>query len=248
MGAAVVLVSFALACEAGEESAPADLVRQAEEALQAGRGDQALELSGRAIAAEPANPRWFNYRGALHFRLGMIRPSIDDFDEAIALSPGLAPHHWQRGISYYYAGRFEEGARQFELHRTVNPNDVENAVWHFLCVAKWKGVEEARARLIPIQGDRRVPMMQVHALFAGKATPVDVLAAANAGDPSPAELEQRLFYAHLYLGLYHEALGDPRKSAEHIELAVEKYPADHYMGDVARVHQKLRSAARENAP
>ena len=237
---AVALISLVAVGLAGDEVSPGELVRRAEQQLIAGNPQQALELAGRAIAAEPANPRWHNYRGGLRFRLGMIRPSIDDFDRAIELAPHTAPHHWQRGISYYYAGEFEKGAKQFELHQTVNRNDVENAVWHFLCVAKWKGLEEAKARLIPIQGDPRVPMMQVHALFAGHATPADVLAAAREGDPAAAELAQRLFYAHLYLGLYYEAHGQTERSAEHIRIAVERYPAQHYMGDVARVHQTLR--------
>src|SRR6266853_660464 len=59
--------------------------------------------------------------------------------------------------------------RQFELHQTVNDNDVENAVWHYLCVARLAGVEKAHASLIRIQRDSRVPMMAVYALFGGKA-------------------------------------------------------------------------------
>ena len=39
-----------------------------------------------------------------------------------------------------------------------------------------------------VTGDARVPMAQVQAMFAGKATPDDVLAAAHGGNPRPAEL------------------------------------------------------------
>ena len=35
-----------------------------------------------------------------------------------------------------YAGRYQDCREQFESHRTVNPDDVENAAWHFLCVAR----------------------------------------------------------------------------------------------------------------
>ena len=49
-----------------------------------------------------------------------------------------------------------------------------------------------------------------------------------------------LMYAHLYIGLYLEAEGDARKSLQHIQLAAVKYAAGHYMGDVARLHYKLR--------
>ena len=94
----------------------------------------------------------------------------------------------------YYAGEYEKGVKQFEIHQDVNSNDVENSVWHFLCVNKIKGFEAARKSLIDIKGDGRVPMAQVQKLFAGKLEPKDVLDAANAGDPSPDELRLSLIH------------------------------------------------------
>ena len=192
------------------------------------------------IKLDPRLPDAWQNRGSTHFKLGHIKESIADFDKFIELLPFEAPQHWQRGIAYYYAGRFEAGRKQFELHQTVNPNDVENAVWHFLCVARASNVEKARAALIPIQGDSRVPMMEVHALFAGKLKPEDVLKAAAAGDPPQPRLNRQLFYAHLYLGLYFEALGDDKQAREHIAKAAGEFQTGDYMGDVARVHLLLR--------
>lgn len=194
--------------------------------------DAGLKLNTNAAAA-------WQRRGEAHFRLGHFKESVADFDKVIELMPAQAPQHWQRGIALYYAGRFEDGRKQFELHQTVNAHDVENAVWHYLCVARASGVDKARAALIPIDGDARVPMAQVHALFAAKAKPEDVLSAAKAGDPSPDRLDNQLFYAHLYLGLYFEAIGDPKLAREHIFKAATGFKADHYMGDVARVHTQV---------
>jgi lipoprotein NlpI len=194
--------------------------------------DAVLKLNPNAATA-------YQRRGEAHFRLGNFKESIADFDRVIDLMPAQAPQHWQRGIALYYAGRYEDGRKQFELHQTVNSRDVENAVWHFLCVARASSVEKARAALIPIEGDARVPMAQVHALFAAKAKPEDVLAAAKAGNPTPDRLDNHLFFAHLYLGLYFEAIGDTRLAREHILKAATGFKADHYMGDVARVHAQV---------
>ncbi len=188
-------------------------------------------------------PQWsegYNRRGAEHFKLGHIQQSLDDFDRAIKLDPAQAPYNWQRGISLYYAGRYEDGRKQFELHQTVNSNDVENAVWRYLCMARAGTAASARAAILPIQHDARVPMMQIYALYEGKLGVDDVLAAARAGNGNPPaeELNDRLFYAHLYIGLYYEAAGDAKAAREHIERAVS-YRANHYMGDVARVHLGL---------
>lgn len=184
------------------------------------------------------SPDAYNRRGEEHFKRGRIRESLADFDRAIALQPRLAPYHWQRGISLYYAGRYEDGRKQFELHQTVNGNDVENAVWRYLCMARPGGVAAARAGLLPIAHDRRVPMMEIYGLYRGTASIENVMAAVRAGNPPPDVLSGRLFYAYLYIGLHYEAVGAAKLARENIGLAVEQM-ADHYMGDVARVHLQL---------
>jgi len=195
-----------------------------------------VSLAGSLFAAEALTASDFEKRGERHFRRGEIKEAITDFDNVIELRPEQEPYHWQRGIAYYYAGEYQKGRRQFELHQTVNPNDVENAVWHFLCVAKAESFDKARQQLISIHGDCRVPMMEIYRLFAGTSSPEVVLAAAKEGDPSSGELKSRLFYAHLYLGLYADAKGDRAGTLEHIRAAVRDFGQPHYMGDVARVH------------
>ncbi len=190
----------------------------------------------QSLKLEPSSASLYQARGEDYFRLGRFKESVADFDRYLELVPGQKPYHWQRGISLYYAGEFAEGRKQFELHQTVNTHDVENAVWHFLCAARASGLEKARASLIPIEGDSRIPMSQVHQLFAGKLKPAEVLEAARAGSPSANELNNRLFYAHLYLGLYFEAIGDAAAAREHIFKSAAEFSADHYMGDVARSH------------
>jgi lipoprotein NlpI len=117
---------------------------------------------------------------------------------------------------------------------------VENAAWHFICVAKADGVEAARKVLIPISGDARVPMKEVHELFAGKGSEEAVLKAASTGDVAEDVRQNHLCYAHLYLGLYFEALGEKEKAKTHMVKAATDYRMEHYMGKVAQVHVKLR--------
>jgi lipoprotein NlpI len=193
-------------------------------------------LIGKALFAflllQSSWQEW-NRQGEDQFRRAEIDESIRSFDRAIALEPRLAPHHWQRGISLYYAEKWKDCARQFESHRTVNPEDVENAVWHYLCVARTEGKEAARRKLITVRADDRVPMAQIHLLFAGAAEPRAVLEAAG-GDGNSR------FYAHLYLGLFYESEGDAALAKSHILQAAGEPGSRHYMGDVARVHVKRR--------
>jgi len=214
-----------------------DLLQQARAAVRQGEHQRAVELLGKLIDRGPSADL-YDLRGSEQFILGRIDESIADFDRAIALAPERERQHWKRGISYYYAGRYRDGQKQFEAYQTFDDNDVENAVWRFLCMARGAGLDEARRSILKIRRDPRVPMMEVYDLFAGKLTVDDVLRAVEAGDPSADELHRRRFYAHLYLGLYYDATGDSGKAREHVTLAAEKYPIGHYMADVARVHAR----------
>jgi lipoprotein NlpI len=196
----------------------------------------------RVIARFPQAAQYIDRRGDAYLMAGKMPEAVADFDRYVELAPMSKPQHWRRGIALYYAGRYRDGVEQFELHQTVNRNDVENAVWHYLCNAKVIGVEKARVALIPIHGDARVPLMTVHALFAGKAKPEEVLKEASAGTVSPERRKTQLFYAHLYLGLYYESAGDAKTSLEHMTRAATEYANPGYMGDVARVHVQLRKA------
>jgi lipoprotein NlpI len=214
----------------------------------------ALLCASPTTAAEPANaesPATLFASGVRLFFAGQPVESSAAFDRLVKLEPDAEPELWQRGLALYYAGRFADGRRQFELHRTVNPADVENVAWHFACVARDQDPDQARKAIIPVGNDRRVPMREILDLFAGRADPAAVLAAAEAG-PEERRRDQ-LCYAHLYLGLYFEAVGDAEKAKRHMLLAADTYSMDHYMGKVAQVHCRLRgwtpvAAPTESAP
>jgi len=192
----------------------------------------------------PADPGHWYAEGERLFFAAEPAAAVAAFDRLVAISPGAAPQLWQRGIALYYAGRFAEGRRQFELHQQVNPNDVENAAWHFLCVARSVDLAGARAALIPVTGDARVPMREIHQLFAGSGSAEAVLAAAGDEQSSADDRRDRLCYAHLYLGLYYEAMAQTELAKSHLLLAALDFRMDHYMGRVAQVHVQLRGWSR----
>jgi lipoprotein NlpI len=188
---------------------------------------QAREIMDRAVA---------------DFQEGRITQAVDGFDRVAKLVPNYAPQLWQRGIALYYAGRYKDCRAQFESHRTVNPADVENAAWHFLCVARGESVEKAKRALLPVGPDSRVPMREVYEMFRGKLTPEQVMRAA--GDAVDAQ-----FFAYLYTGLYYEAMGDAERAMRQITAAADdRFAVGGYMHGVARVHRDLLSKAKPKLP
>lgn len=193
---------------------------------------------GSVAAQEKADADQLYREGVESFYAAKPKESVAAFDKLIALEPAVKPQLWQRGLSLYYMGEYQAGRQQFEVHQTVNTADVENAAWHFICVARAENVDAARKALIPIEGDPRIPMKQVHELFAGKGSPEEVLKAAESGEGK--SLRNHRCYAHLYLGLYFEALGDEAKAKAHMLKAAKDYSMNHYMGTCAQVHVKVR--------
>lgn len=114
------------------------------------------------VSSSEESRRQLVSKGMNLFRQGDINGSIDLFDSAEAADKSLRPFLWQRGISYYYADRFQEGSDQFRYDVRVNPlvrekhslssllmvcvffptkmhavgKDVEEIVWDIACLSR----------------------------------------------------------------------------------------------------------------
>jgi lipoprotein NlpI len=179
--------------------------------------------------------------GTEHFKLADFEKSLECFDRFLAAMPEQAPRFWQRGIVAYHAGKYETAMKQFELYRRLDTNDVEVVVWQYLCTAKLKGLERARLAVPAMTDDVRIPMTEINRMFAGTVEPSEVLRVAAIDTSKPpadaaARLNEQMFYAHFYVGLYYEARGQTAKAAEHIGQAALVYRVNNFMGVLARVH------------
>jgi len=143
---------------------------------------------------------------------------------------------WQRGLSLYYVNRFEEGATQFREDVAVNPNDTEESIWCFLCEAQLHGPEEARRRFLKVGRDSRPVMRAAYNLFRDGGDTKELL---NCGSAN----EHDFFYAHLYVGLYHEAQSETEAAKDAMTAAVSSSYGSRsgdYMATLAKVHCACR--------
>lgn len=85
----------------------------------------------RSASPSPPRPPFCrpNFPTQAKFRGNRVEESIEDFDAALSASPSMRPYLWQRGLSLYYVGQYEEGAKQFRDDVAVNPNDTEESIW-----------------------------------------------------------------------------------------------------------------------
>lgn len=190
------------------------------------------------VAARAQHPQAFIDQAEEAFAAGRLEDSVAAFDRLVALDPEAAPWMWQRGIALYYLGRFEACAAQFAAYQGVNAGDLESAVWHMACVARWQSVEAARAAMFPPGRDPRVMRAEVYEMFAGRLPPGAVLNRAG------FIADVAVFYARFYAGLYAEVMGDEAGAREHLRIAASDVYGDHggFMNVVARRHwAQLRS-------
>ena len=222
-------------------------------ALYIGRGDcrsaldrhaEAISDFDRAIEMEPKSMTGYHYRGRERFKAGEVEKSIADFDRAIELAPDHENECWERGLSRYYAGQFAKAQKSFEDYHKVGPEDIENGLWRMLSQAEVEGLPAAQKALFQYEPKRRPPFPLLHDLYSGKAKPEAVLEHAVDSASGEADLKTRLFYAHLYLGMWFVAKRDRPTAIVYLEKAVALRSTD-YMWYVARHQLKVLKAADE---
>lgn len=203
-----------------------------------------MEASSSPDMTASMSPKRLLNTGMQKFKEGDIQGSIELFDAVDRSAPdgSLRPYLWQRGISYYYADRFQDGSNQFQLDVRVNPLDVEEIVWDIACQARLDPSLFPPPKMLSLpQGkkDRRKIMGTVYSLFRGEAMEQDLAVAGHQGSIADE------FYSLFYLGLYSEARGNMGKAENYMRTAAQSTYATglgsgDYMSYCAKVHCKLR--------
>ncbi len=218
------------------------LVRKADGALAAKDIETVIKIMGEFQKRDNVSPRFKMEAARILFGAGDMKNAAKLYDEILEVRPEIKPQLWQRGLALYYAEEFEKGVDQFDTHQTFNSQDVENSVWHMLCQSRLTSVDEARKGMIKIEQDTRIPMKQVFDMFAGAGTPQEVLDACGY-EEGKQRRDSSIYHGLLYVGLFHEMMGDQEASNESMKEALGYKPhIAGLMGHVAEGHLRARKA------
>ena len=205
---------------------------------------QADAAEWRAVLERSKDP---SARGDAHFKLAEFDKAVAEYEKMVELDPSLEKSHWRRGIAYFYAGKHDKAAHQFEIYNTFDNVDRENGIWRYFSQYKAHGKEKAREGLLKYAKDDREPFGDVYQLFEGKKTPDQILAKIKEAELGDEAREMRYFYAHLYIGLNFAVEGKPDDAKPHLRKAVENKWGPkagfgpNYMWHVGRLHLDLLS-------
>lgn len=228
------------------------LLVAAAEAFNAGDYNTTRTKCKEVAELLPEDPRVQQRAAEILYLSGHAKESVPLFDKANELDTKRAPHNWQRGIALATVGDFKRGAEQFKIHHDVNPDDVENSAWYYLCVAKSQSVDAAKKTLIGSRGDRREPMMDILEMLRGEGSPEKVVAAAEKVGPAPENRKMAQFYGDLYIGLYYDSVGRSEDAEKFLKRSLS-YETRGYMADTARVYlaerfQKSKDSGSNGKP
>ncbi|MEM9368994.1 MAG: tetratricopeptide repeat protein [Planctomycetota bacterium] len=237
-GLLVMIFIGALGCGRlpGDERVARDLAREAAIALRNGDSGAARGAADQMRSLADEVPSIAMTVADVYLRTGEIELAVEFFDRVYDAQESQRPYLWRRGIALAFAERWEDAAKQFEIHRNVNPHDVENATWHFFCVAKSRGFDAAVELLLPAPGDERPPLEEVLQMYrTGDIDPVESAIESLAADSVSRRSAE--FYGYLYVAMYCDAKGQPDRARDAIQRSVA-HAGRGYMGDVARVYAK----------
>ncbi len=193
-------------------------------------------------------------RGDAHFFLSQFAEAVADYDAMVKADPAQDASHWRRGIALFYAGRFDDAAKQFERYHSFDNVDRENGIWRFLCQTRSIGLVKARESLLKYEKDDREPFPAVFRLFAGTTTDHQIMEGIAAAKIGAEDRQSRQFYADLYIGLNHAVQDRPREAQVALARATRnEWPrtagyGPRWMWQVGRVHWELLEAQRTARP
>jgi len=83
--------------------------------------DEALADCNRAVQADKTNPGYLETRALLQLRRGQAEPALADFDQSLALKPGVAMVLYGRGIAHARLGHADASRADLDAARKLRP-------------------------------------------------------------------------------------------------------------------------------
>ncbi|MED6124511.1 Serine/threonine-protein phosphatase 5 [Stylosanthes scabra] len=100
---------------------------RANEAFNARKFTQAIELYTQAIELNDKNAVYYANRAFAHLRLEEYGSAIQDATKAIEVDPKYSKGYYRRGTAHLAMGKFKEALKDFQQVKKMCPNDTDAA-------------------------------------------------------------------------------------------------------------------------
>ncbi|CAJ1964431.1 unnamed protein product [Sphenostylis stenocarpa] len=97
----------------------------ANEAFNARKYSQAIDLYTQAIELNSGNAVYYSNRAFAHLRLEEYGSAIQDATKAIEVDPKYSKGYYRRGAAHIGLGKFKEALKDFQQVKKMSPNDPD---------------------------------------------------------------------------------------------------------------------------
>ncbi|CAF1148590.1 unnamed protein product [Adineta steineri] len=102
-----------------------ELKLKANEAFQANKNDEAIDLYSQAIALDEKNHVLFSNRSAAYTKLGKYEDALKDAEECITLKPDFTKGYSRKGAALSFLKRYDEAINVYEEGLKIDPSNQQ---------------------------------------------------------------------------------------------------------------------------
>lgn len=127
---ALAAVGIALVATVSAEEPPdatppdADQLSRAQQAWQAGRYTEVVEIASAALGSRPDDANFYRLRAAAQGKLHRHVEAVADYDELLALDPGEARVFQWRGSELFKLGQMDRSLADFDRYLELRPAEA----------------------------------------------------------------------------------------------------------------------------
>jgi uncharacterized protein (AIM24 family) len=160
---------------------PSTLFKRARDLFQQGLPDQAEEIVGQLLRANPRDATALNFQAYLLYKRGKVDEAIALYRRLVKLEPGVPGHHANLGLICFKAGRYPEAQEAFERLVELQPGDGKALCNLGLCHARQNSLERALDCFTRAGDEKNAAEIRARLVRPEKGTPAQTSAALHAG-------------------------------------------------------------------
>ncbi len=173
------------------------------------------------LTIRPDLPEVYNILGVYHTLEGNFDAAFDAFDSVFELDPTFSSSYFNRGSTFYYAGRYEMAQKDLMTFYYIAPNEPYRTLWLYLVEReldqKQAKIELQRRYDVAVKGEWG---WNVVGFYLGKISEKQLLNKLAIEIIDNTALAEHLSEVHFYLGKYYQSQGDINTASKLFKLSI----------------------------